>query len=98
MTFLAWRQKCAATTSITSICEFCQSRQRLHRGIDVALIALASVSAAVFLFAFGVIRHFEPRHTFWLELGALAGFAFSALMWLVVAVAHRPLWPWSMRP
>ena len=43
--------------------------------------------AAVFLFAFGVIRHFEPRHTFWLELGALAGFAFSALMWLVVAVA-----------
>jgi hypothetical protein len=69
------------------ICEFCQSRQRLHRGIDVSLIALASVSAAVFLLAFGVIRHFEPRHTFWLELGALAGFSFSALMWLVVAVA-----------
>jgi hypothetical protein len=68
-------------------CEFCQSRQRLHRAIDVSLIALASVSAAVFLLAFGVIRHFEPRHTFWLELGALAGFAFSALMWLVVAVA-----------
>jgi len=28
------------------VCEFCQSRQRLHRGIDVALIGLASVSAA----------------------------------------------------
>lgn len=69
------------------VCEFCHSRQRLHRIIDVSLIALASLSAAVFLLAFGVIRHFEPRHTFWLELGALAGFAFSALMWLVVAVA-----------
>jgi hypothetical protein len=68
-------------------CEYCRSRQRLHRIIDVSLIALASVSAAVFLLAFGVIRHFEPRHTFWLEVAALAGFALSALIWLVVAVA-----------
>ena len=68
-------------------CEHCRSRQRLHRIIDVSLITLASVSAAVFLLAFGVIRHFEPRHTFWLELAALAGFALSALIWLVVAVA-----------
>ncbi len=68
-------------------CEYCRSRQRLHRTIDLSLIALASVSAAVFLLAFGVIRHFEPRHTFWLELAALAGFALSALIWLVVAVA-----------
>jgi hypothetical protein len=68
-------------------CEHCRSRQRLHRTIDIALIVLASVSAAVFLLAFGVIRHFEPRHTFWLELAALAGFALSALIWLVVAVA-----------
>jgi hypothetical protein len=51
------------------------------------LIALASVSAGVFLLAFGVIRHFGPRHAFWLELAALAGFALSALIWLVVAVA-----------
>lgn len=68
-------------------CEHCRSRQRLHRTIDVSLIALASVSAAVFLLAFGVIRHFEPRHTMWLEIGALAGFALSALIWLIVAVA-----------
>lgn len=68
-------------------CELCRSRQKLHRMIDVSLIALASLSAAVFLLAFGVIRHFEPRHTFWLELAALAGFALSALIWLVVAVA-----------
>ena len=68
-------------------CEHCRSRQRLHRTIDIALITLASVSAAVFLLAFGVIRHFGPRHAFWLELAALAGFALSAFIWLIVAVA-----------
>jgi hypothetical protein len=70
-----------------SACEHCRSRQRLHRTIDLSLIALASISAGLFLLAFGVIRHFGPRHAFWLELAALAGFGFSALMWLVVAVA-----------
>ena len=70
-----------------SACEHCRSRQRLHRTIDVSLIVLASVSAGVFLLAFGVIRHFGPRHAFWLEVGALAGFALSALIWLIVAVA-----------
>jgi hypothetical protein len=68
-------------------CEYCRSRQRLHRTLDLSLIALASLSAGVFLLAFGVIRHFGPRHAFWLELAALAGFALSALIWLVVAVA-----------
>ena len=34
-----------------------------------------------------MIRHFAPRHTLWLEVAALAGFALSALIWLVVAVA-----------
>jgi hypothetical protein len=68
-------------------CEFCRSRQRLHRTIDLSLIALASVSAAMFLLAFGVIRHFGPHHAFWLEVAALAGFALSALIWLGVAVA-----------
>jgi len=68
-------------------CETCRSRQRLHRIIDVSLIGLASLSAALFLLAFGVIRHFELRHAFWLEIAALAGFALSALIWLIVAVA-----------
>jgi hypothetical protein len=68
-------------------CEHCRSRQKLHRIIDISLIVLASASAGVFLVAFAAIRHFEPRHTFWLEVGALAGFALSALIWLVVAVA-----------
>jgi hypothetical protein len=68
-------------------CPYCRSRQKLHRIIDISLIVLASVSAAVFLLAFGVIRYFGPRHAFWLEVAALAGFALSALIWLVVAVA-----------
>ena len=68
-------------------CEYCRSRQRLHRTIDVSLIVLASVSAGVFLLAFGVIHHFAPRHTLWLEIAALGGFALSALIWLAVAVA-----------
>ncbi len=68
-------------------CEHCRSRQQIHRIIDISLIVLASVSAAMFLLAFGVIRYFGPRHAFWLEVAALLGFALSALIWLVVAVA-----------
>jgi hypothetical protein len=68
-------------------CDHCRSRQHLHRSIDVSLIVLASVSAGVFLLAFGVIHHFAPRHTLWLEIAALGGFALSALIWLGVAVA-----------
>ena len=68
-------------------CAFCRSRQRLHRTIDVALIVLASVSAVVFVLAYGVIRYFGPRHAFILELAALAGFVLSTLLWLIVAVS-----------
>ncbi len=68
-------------------CEHCRGRQKIHRIIDVGLIALASLSGGVFLLAFGVIRFLGPRHAFWLEIAALAGFALSALIWLGVAVA-----------
>lgn len=68
-------------------CDNCRSRQQIHRIIDVGLIALASVSAGVFLLAFGVIRYLGPHHAFLLEIAALAGFALSALIWLGVAVA-----------
>ena len=68
-------------------CERCRSRQKLHRIIDISLITLATASAGVFLLAFAVIRYFGPRHALWLEVGALAGFALSALIWLIVAVA-----------
>ena len=52
-------------------CAHCRSRQHLHRNIDLGLVALAAFSAAVFLLAFGVILHLNPRHAFWLELAAL---------------------------
>lgn len=68
-------------------CAHCHGRQRLHRTVDVALIVLASMSAALFLLAFYVIRHYGPNHAFLLEIGALGGFALSALLWLAVAVA-----------
>jgi hypothetical protein len=68
-------------------CEHCRSRQKMHRIIDISLIVLASASGAVFLLGFAAVRYFEPRHAFWLEVGALAGFALSALIWLIVAVA-----------
>jgi len=68
-------------------CARCRGRQQLHRIIDVGLITLASISALVFLLAFGVIRHFGPPFAFWLEIAALAGFALSAVIWLAVAVA-----------
>jgi len=68
-------------------CEHCRSRQRLHRIVDISLIGMASASGVVFLLAFALIRYFGPRHAFWLEVGALAGFALSALIWLMVAVA-----------
>jgi hypothetical protein len=68
-------------------CEHCRGLQKIHRIVDVGLIVLASLSAFVFLLAFGVIRHFGPRHAFWLEMAALLGFASSALIWVGVAVA-----------
>jgi hypothetical protein len=68
-------------------CARCHQRQEVHRIIDVGLIALASVSAGIFLLAFGVIWRLGPRHAFLLEIAALAGFALSALIWLAVAVA-----------
>ena len=68
-------------------CEHCRSRQKIHRIIDVSLIALASVSAGIFLLAFAIIHYLGPRHALLLEIAALAGFALSALIWLGVAVA-----------
>jgi hypothetical protein len=80
-------EMCADYEQHLAECEHCRGRQRLHRTIDISLIFLASLSAAVFLLAFGVIRHFGPSHALWFELGALAGFGLSALLWLAVAVA-----------
>ena len=53
-------------------CPHCSARQRLHRTIDIGLIAVATVSAALFLIAFGAIRHYDPNHAHLLEFIALA--------------------------
>lgn len=67
-------------------CAHCRAKRTLHRAIDISLMALASISALMFLLAFGIIHHFAPHHTFWLEIAALAGFGISIFVWLVVAV------------
>jgi len=51
-------------------CARCRSRQRLHRSIDISLIVLATISAALFLLAFIVIRRFAPQHALLLEIVA----------------------------
>jgi hypothetical protein len=68
-------------------CAFCRSRRTIHRSIDIGLIILGTFSAALFLIAFAIVHHFEPKHAFILELIALGGFLLSALIWLIVAIA-----------
>jgi hypothetical protein len=67
-------EMCAGYEEHFAGCAHCRSRQRLHRTIDISLIAL-------------VIHYFGPRHAFLLEVAALCGCALSALIWLVVALA-----------
>ncbi len=67
-------------------CIRCRARQRLHRTIDISLIVLATISAVLFLLAFIVIRRYSPHHALLLEIIALGGFAFSALVWVIVAI------------
>lgn len=80
-------EMCSDYENHFAACEHCRTRQKINRIIDVALIALASISGAIFLLAFGVIRYLGPHHAFLLEIAALTGFALSALIWLGVAVA-----------
>jgi len=68
-------------------CAHCHSRQVLHRTIDIGLMIIATFSAIMFLVAFGAVKHYSPHHALTLELIALAGFLFSSIVWLVVAVA-----------
>ncbi len=68
-------------------CAHCRGKQRLHRIVDFSLISIASASGFVFLLAFAVVRHLHPSDALIMEIGALGGFAFSALVWIVVAVS-----------
>src|ERR1700722_5833653 len=83
-------------------CSHCRRRQRIARTIDVLLISVSTLSIAAFLLAAVVIRRVElVTHIFTmhlrlsqthgvaisLEAVALAGLIFSALLWVLVAVA-----------
>lgn len=81
-------------------CEHCRSRQRLHRFVDVTLIALSTLSVLAFLLALAVIHHVQPLRD-WvlimhldgrdvaltLQMGAMFGLLFSLVLWVLVAVA-----------
>jgi hypothetical protein len=67
-------------------CARCRGKQRLHRIIDFSLLFIATGSAALFLAAFFAVRHFNPARALLMEIAALAGVAFSAFVWIVVAV------------
>ena len=68
-------------------CAGCRGKRKLHRIIDFSLILIASASAVVFLLALGAIRHFNPSRAVLLEIIAACGFAFSAMVWIIVAVS-----------
>jgi hypothetical protein len=67
-------------------CDHCRARQRLHRRIDIGLMALTSLSAFVFVAAFAAVRYFAPRHALALELLAAGGFGVSVAMFVAVSV------------
>jgi Flp pilus assembly protein TadB len=41
-------------------CARCRARQKFHRGLDVTLAALTSLSVLFFLFALAVLQHIKP--------------------------------------
>ena len=67
-------------------CPHCRGKRTLHRVVDFALMLIATFSAGIFAIAFGLVRHYSPRHAVILEIIALCGFAFSSLMWIIVAL------------
>ncbi len=83
-------------------CVHCRRRQRVARTIDVLLISVSTLSILAFLLAAVVIHRVElmthigvfhvrlsQTHAvaISLEAVAIAGMAFSALLWVLVAVA-----------
>jgi hypothetical protein len=85
-----------------SDCGCCRRRQRLARTIDVLLISVSTLSILAFLLAAVVIHRVELiTHIFTiqvrlnqthavaisLEAVAVAGMVFSALLWVLVAIA-----------
>lgn len=81
------------------MCDYCCSRQRLHRTIDVVLIGISTLCIVAFIFALAVIHRIQPLHN-WslvmhlehryvvltLQTAAAVGLLVSLLSWVLVAV------------
>ncbi len=70
-------------------CTWCRSRQRLHRQIDLGLIALTILAAMLFFVGFFVVRrfHLAPQHSLLLQLAIVVGFGISVLLAVLVAIS-----------
>jgi hypothetical protein len=82
-------------------CTRCISRQRFHRGLDVVLVVLTSLSVFFSLFALAALRHIKPlEHVAFNILGldvadayhmlvsaAVAGVCFSVVAFVLVLTA-----------
>jgi hypothetical protein len=82
-------------------CSRCNSRQRFHRGLDVALVVLTSLSVFFSVFALAVLKHIKPlEHVAFNVLGldifdmyhmlvsaAIAGVCFSVIAFALVLMA-----------
>jgi hypothetical protein len=84
-----------------SECVRCSSRQKFHRGLDVSLVVLTSLSFFFSVFALAVLKHIKPlEHVAFNLLGldtfdvyhmlvsaAIAGVCFSATAFALVLMA-----------
>lgn len=82
-------------------CTRCSSRQKFHRGLDVALVILTSLSMFFSVFALAVLKHIKPlEHVAFNILGldifdmyhmlvsaAIAGVCFSSIAFALVLMA-----------
>lgn len=82
-------------------CGRCRARQKFHRSLDVALVALTSLSVFFSLFALAVLRHIKPlEHVAFnvlriditdtyrmLVSAAIAGVFFSVIAFVLVLTA-----------
>lgn len=103
-----WRYDLSSVASATrgdyeshlANCFHCRARQRLHRTIDLVLMAVFTLSFFAFLLATAVIHRaswgqtalasLHTRHLSFaltLQTAAMAGLLFSLLMWILVAIA-----------
>ncbi len=82
-------------------CDRCRGRQNFHRGLDVSLVVLTSLSVFFSLFALAVLRHVKPlEHVAFNIFGldtidtyhmlvsaAVAGVCFSVIAFVLVLTA-----------